>query len=185
MATLERLLTRRVTYRPFSERPYRGTYPLGSARRGISHTTNYFLSGLPVMQSRLLSSPKSKFTLYEDRRLYHPAGDSRPYRSITDSYPQVVEKRPWRDPGPYYPTVDPRGVPQRLVPSRTDPSGWTYIAEQPSVLEKWKLSHENPWKVLICLKRKMRKEIMHALGYAGGRGYKKPIFNNASLVRCF
>lgn len=187
MATLGQLLRRRVSYYPFSERSYRGSYPLGSARRAFFGSTNRLSPWLPAIQKSLLFSPKTSLPLYlyEDRRLYHPEGVNRRARSLTESYPQIVERRPWRPVGPHYPKVDPRGVPQKLVPSRTDPSGWTYIADKPSVLEKWRLGHEDPWKVIICLKRKIRKEVMHAFGYAGGRGYKTPIFTKESLVRCF
>lgn len=191
MATLDRLLRsapRRLSpyYKPFTQRPYRGAYPLGSARRGISYTSSSLSPGLLLIQKNpYAASPKSQLSLYEDRRRYHPLGRYRPAVSLAESYPQIVERKPWRDPGPHYPMVDPRGVPQKLVPSKTDPSGWTYIADSPSVLEKWKVGWENPWKVAICLKRAMRKEVMHALGMAGKPSYKKPVFTQYSKVRCF
>lgn len=41
----------------------------------------------------------------------------------------------------------------------------------------------NPTSVAVCIRRKQRREIMHAKGYAGG-SVKLPTFNEASFVRC-
>lgn len=48
----------------------------------------------------------------------------------------------------------------------------------------WWYGFRHADKVLICLKRKMRREIMHALGIAGKTGQKPPKFNTYSHVRC-
>lgn len=185
MATYTRF-RRSVTsrYNPFSQSRYSGTYPLGSAGRGFHLTPNSFSPWLLPVSNSLLFPRKSESNLYQDRRLWHPLGANRPAVSKTEFIPRIIERRPWRDPGPNYPLVDPRGVPQKLVPSKIDPSGWTYIADKPGVLDKWRLGYEDPWKVIICLKRKMRQEVMHALGYAG-KPHKKPKFNQYSYVRCF
>lgn len=41
-----------------------------------------------------------------------------------------------------------------------------------------------PNKVLICVRRKIREEVMHALKKTGKRGQKKPRRNYYSDVRC-
>lgn len=185
MATLERLLRKTASrYLPFSQPRYTGTYPLGSGRRGPLVTTSSNSRQLPSIYKYKLSSPKSKLAVYEDRRLFHPLGVNRPLRSKVE-FVTSLKKRPYQDP-----TFDPRGVPQKLVPSRTDPSGWTYIEDRPGVLGKarmdpWGYGVSNPYKVIICLKRKMRKEIMHAMGVAGSSDLKKPKFGPTSYVKCF
>lgn len=129
--------------------------------------------------------------MIEDRRTYHPLGDIRPARSLVESYPAMFENvvpqrfTPFWRGTPYDPKT---GEIQRLVPSKVDPSGWTYIPDRPGVLEKarhGRYAFENPWKVIICLKRKMRREIMHAMGMAGKTGFRSPRFTQYSYVRCF
>lgn len=39
-------------------------------------------------------------------------------------------------------------------------------------------------RAVICAKRGVRKEVMHALGHAGGSGQRSPRFNRSSSVRC-
>lgn len=42
-----------------------------------------------------------------------------------------------------------------------------------------------PQKVVVCVRRKTRKEVLHALGYTGrGRGGGKKRFNHYSKVHC-
>lgn len=191
MATLDQLLRRSVTsgryYRPFTQPRYSGPYPLGSARRVISSNPNTLPQSFPLVKNVLFSP--SRLSFYEDRRRWHPEGAFASARSMVESYPQLREKplrqRPF-DPDPY----DPRtGEIYRDVPSKKFPFS-TPIPWRPSVLERasldpWKMAFSEPWKVIICLKRKMRKEIMHALGYAGQSGFKKPKFTQYSQVRCF
>lgn len=185
MATLDRILRGsvrpRVTYNPFSESRYRGAFPLGSAGRGFYKSTNIPSQLFPLVSKIVLSRPKSQLSLYEDRRLYHPEGRYRPAISKTEFIPRTREQPFWRGT-----PVDPNtGVVKKLVPSKVDPSGWIYIDDRPDVLERARLGFVDPWKVIICLKRKMRKEIMHAFGYAGKTGFKKPHFTQYSYVRCF
>jgi len=183
MATLERLLRRTFPkpYLPFSQRRYSGTYPLGSARRVLSTNTSYSPRLLPSIYPHVLFSPKSNYLIFEDRRRFHPLGKNRPLISKSEFVTSYTESPPY---------IDPRGVPQKLVPSRTDPSGWTYIEDRPGVLEKarldpWRYGVSHPWQVLICLKRKMRKEVMHAMGVAGSSDLRKPKFGPTSYVKCF
>lgn len=47
-----------------------------------------------------------------------------------------------------------------------------------------RLGFSDAWRVILCLKRKMRREIMHALGYSG-RFYRPHHFTPYSKVSCF
>lgn len=43
---------------------------------------------------------------------------------------------------------------------------------------------DDPNKVLVCVRRNSRKEVLHALGKAGRRGQRKPRRNYLSNVKC-
>lgn len=184
MPTLNRLLRRSVTpYYPFSRSRYSGTFPLGSARRGVLYTTNTSPLNSLLVSKYVLSSPKSNNqSIYQDRRLWHPEGAYRPAVSKTESYPRLTESRPGprsRFTSPSSPFTPARRIERDFIDTRT--------GEILSFghLDPFKVSWENPWKMLICLKRKMRREVMHAFGMAGKSGFKKPKFTPMSYVRCF
>lgn len=191
MALLDQILRRRgfrgVRYNPFSQPPYRGRYPLPPPR-GISSTTNIPSSWSPASKLLVLRGrPASTNYLYEDRRLWHPLGVNAFPKSKIQSYPSITDRLydPYRE---YGPPRTPAGEPLKLIPSKKHPSGWTYLPDRPGVLEKARLSNygfEHPWQTIICLKRKMRREVMNALGYAGKSGFKKPKYTQFSYVRCF
>lgn len=46
------------------------------------------------------------------------------------------------------------------------------------------LAFAEPKKVLVCVRRKRRKEVLHAKGVAGRRGLRRPHRNNWSGIRC-
>lgn len=46
------------------------------------------------------------------------------------------------------------------------------------------LAFVNPSRVLICVRRQRRKQVLHALGIAGGRGFRPPKFNWTSNYSC-
>lgn len=182
MAILERLL--RVSrgpkpYYPFSEPRWRGQFPFGSAKRDIFHVSNLSPLYRSLSLSRLsLPSRQSIYQLYQDRRTWHPEGAFRPAVSTRHSYPKIVD------------------TPLRI--DETDRERWERISQprrkinwKPAVLAKYKmapgrLAFEDPNAMVICLERKMRKEVLHALGIAGS-SHKAKIHNwNAySHVRCF
>lgn len=43
---------------------------------------------------------------------------------------------------------------------------------------------QNPHKVLVCIRRKIRKQILFAKGGAGSRKMRRPTYNYYSSVRC-
>ena len=102
----------------------------------------------------------SSLRVFEDRREYNPEGDLAPARSF--SYPRHRLK-----------TVTPRsGVPSlnRSIGFEPVPIG---------------VGFANPSKVLICVRRKMRREVMFARGHAGRAGNQfKHRTNEYSGVRC-
>lgn len=46
------------------------------------------------------------------------------------------------------------------------------------------IAFEEPRVAVVCVRRKIRKEVLHATGFAGKRGQRKPRYNEASEVNC-
>lgn len=46
------------------------------------------------------------------------------------------------------------------------------------------VAFEDPSRVLICVRRKQRKEVLHALGKAGKVGQRRPRRNHYSEIHC-
>lgn len=154
--------------------PSYGSSPFRKARRGYQYTTNAILANLAFNSSnRALPVPYDPFlSQYEDRRLHSPY-KVKPATSLTESYPQMME-----------------------MPRKITPDIWRRIHRPEKELD-WrpKLSvqlNNAPWwygfanadKVIICLKRKIRREVINALGFAGEKGQRRPRYNAYSHVRC-
>lgn len=67
------------------------------------------------------------------------------------------------------------------IPRRLD---WRPRVLQQLKVAPWWYGFQNADKVIICLKRKIRREVMNALGLAGKKGQKSPHFNAYSHIRC-
>lgn len=164
----------KTTVTSYSPRFPRSYFP---ARRVTFANTNvlpYFI-GATWADKKPLTLSRLKLNVYEDRRQWHPLGASAPARSLTESYPAMGERLPNKirrrvinDPLPSWWPQSPFKSPRVLQQARLAPIQYGFM---------------NPNKVVICLKRKIRKEIMHALGFAGGP-VSGPHFNAYSRVRC-
>lgn len=175
LETLLRRAVRRTVYHPFSEPRFAGKYPFARTRREIFHFTNSGPNPLigPLIHKSLLPVSRRPINLYEDRRQYHPEGVYRPARSLVEARPRVVDIGGDVDGEIFHP--------------RTGELIYTRKAYNPArvMMSVGNFHFKDPWKVFICLKRKMRKEVMHAFGYAGKTGFKKPKYTQYSKVRCF
>lgn len=114
------------------------------------------LSLMPVMAS-LYNNRGQNLTEFDDRRRYHPAGSNRP--AMTFSGPDVSYRA--------------RGS----VASRSE--SFRYNPPVPAFV-----GFRYPHRVLICVRRQRRREVFHALGLAGGSGYRKGRRGPFSDVRC-
>lgn len=67
----------------------------------------------------------------------------------------------------------------------TDPSGYTRTAYVGDHFSR-RVGFQYPWQVLICIRRRRRKEVIHALGHAGAGKprQRRPRRNFYSEVRC-
>lgn len=125
--------------------------------------------------------PLQGLSVYEDRRRWHPDAIA-PARSTREFIPQMGERLPTHD--PLTPAI------RRRINTEPLPAWWPRSPfQKPRVLQQARLApiqygFMHPRKVIICLKRKIRREIAHALGFAGSSHNKKPRFNNYSYIRC-
>lgn len=106
------------------------------------------------------NSVRSTLSEVEDRRFYHPAGQFKPVRSSR------------RFTVPTIPVGDrPR--------ARSRARGFLFA---PAAIEVMKF--KAPRSVAICVRRKSRKEVMHAMGFAGGKTSKNRRRNSNSNIWC-
>ena len=113
-------------------------------------------------RSGLLSSPTvQSLRLYEDRREFHPEGRNRPARSFTRHVHRLRAVTPSKGTRRSRSVVHDvwRGVPHRI-------------------------GFVRPERVLVCVRRKMRREVIHALKKNGKGGGKKPRLNWRSKIKC-
>lgn len=95
---------------------------------------------------------------FEDRRAWHPQGVTAPARSFSSTRHRLVLSNP-------LPLFVPR-------PIKTA-TRWTKIAFQ------------GPKKVLVCVRRSIRKEVLHALHFTGrGSGGGKKRWSEYSSIHC-
>lgn len=106
--------------------------------------------------------PRRNLRVYEDRREWHP-DRVRPAASF--SQPRHRLRSVVRA------AMHPTGLAKSLFSSSFE--------QVPA-----RIGFVNPKKVLICVRRNIRKQIMHALGRAGKKGQKKPRRNAYSQISC-
>lgn len=116
---------------------------------------------LPLSEyvARPFDRAKRFMSQLEDRRRFHPEGMGRPAisflgRKATKLVPKVVS------------------VPSRFMNG--------YYGET----VPWRLSFEVPESVLICVRRNIRRQVLHAFRIAGKKGLGGPHFNEHSLISC-
>lgn len=109
---------------------------------------------------RLLPSvytPRRNLGVFEDRRFFHPEAPYAPARSFSKTRHRIV-----------YPTPVRRV--KRSAQNISYPSPHVVFANSP--------------KVLICVRRKIRKEVLHAYRKTGKVGQKRPRRNFYSDIHC-
>lgn len=158
-------------YRPFSRYPpdrYVKDYPFKRRRLvstkskliGLSYGSN--LPGLAFSSVGGLGfgSPGgfSPLVEFEDRRLWNPEGIYAPAKSFDSSRHRLVESRTLR---------------------KVSGSLRSFERFSPAAV-----AFARPSRVLICVRRQQRREVMHALGHAGGVGQKSPRFSEYSSISC-
>lgn len=147
-----------------------------SRRRDVNNIANH---RLPVSYKVLRFSPNRTLTgfmplrQFEDRRTWHPERAARPARSFFTSGHRIVDVND---------NTFRRHETRRLLPQtygvlstiHDDNSG------------NWAVGFSRPKDVILCVKRKIRREVLHAKGATGvGSGGKKSDrWTEYSSVRC-
>lgn len=90
----------------------------------------------------------------EDLRLYNPEGNSITKRSTGSSARIIIAPR----------VSTPKGV-------QVGPLGESYF-------------YRDPTRVLVCIRRRIRKEVAHALGWPNKKFVRPPKWTEKSIVRC-
>lgn len=131
-------------------------------RRVTFDNTNRRLPLESLYNSLLRPSPLKNLTNYEDRRQWHPLGNFAPARSFN---------RPNH----------------RIIVGYQQPRKSTQNTNRPMNIRSYPTSHvafEHPKKVLICVRRQARKEVLHALRKTGKSGQRRPRYNYYSSISC-
>lgn len=105
--------------------------------------------------------PYGRLTAFEDRRLWHPQGAWRPAASF----------------------VTPRHRLTLVDRSRRTPWGGVRLSSYPSGSNAL-VAFQKPSQVLICVRRQMRKEVLHALRKTGKLGQGAPRWSEYSSISC-
>lgn len=111
----------------------------------------------------------------EDRRTFHPSGVHRPIRMISTAAPSTLTLRDRK----YSKTAAKFGRQWRSPLFRG-------LGAKLSSQTKASLAHEMPERVIACVRRKQRKEVLHAQRKTGrsGRITRRRRRNETSKYRC-
>lgn len=127
------------------------------------------LTPLPLRRAiyqKQVQAKRDTLRQYEDRRTFHPQGPQRSARSFSSFHHRL------RVAGiPIVETNRDAGYQQNFISGNFDAL-------------PYRIGFVKPERILICVRRKIRREVLHALKIAGGRGFKRPTFNEYSSVRC-
>lgn len=107
-----------------------------------------------------------------------PAGRQKILVSRYPDFRPVEDRRTFHPEGSYRPVRSINGNRVGVQPVTRKPQARAGIYPTSA------LGFINPARVLICVRRQRRKQVLHALGLAGGRGFKPPKFNWTSGFSC-
>lgn len=132
------------------------------SRRGRRDTSAIAKRSLPRLSPiKPFRSPSTYLREYEDRRYFHPEGVNRPAASF-------------RTPRHRLTVVDRQtGLGDLFASLRAFPDPTNAI-----------VAFQEPNRVLVCVRRKQREEVLHALGKTGRGGQKSPRYNWTSNISC-
>jgi hypothetical protein len=126
-------------------------------RRDYNIITNRHRLPVPTQSRRLIQ--------YEDRRQWHPEKENRPAASFSQSRHRLQIPTRTRKIQKYTHTKSSRSK-----------SPFSYLSSE--------IGFRNAKRILICVRRKVRKEVLFAKKKTGKVGQKRPKFNQYSKVSC-
>jgi hypothetical protein len=152
----------------------------------ITTAVNGFDYLSPLLSSKAVPTPtdvgfnfSSDFRPLGDARRFDPEGFVRSPRALVRSSARVVSpSTPYRVPPGWRNPLDPTRSPGDIERAMRD-------IERRVFRKPWaSRSFSVPDQVVICLKRKVRRNVMHAFGFAGGYGFRIPRRTYWSSVIC-
>lgn len=135
-------------------------------RRDVSTISNRRLPTLPTQTLKTPDylKPLSLLQELEDRRQFHPEGRQRPARGFRNARHRLTEHK----------TITRRQQPNKKF--KTVPTGLQQTTHR--------IGFEQPEQIAVCVRRKKREEILHALKKTGKTGQKRPRRSYYSSISC-
>jgi len=125
-----------------------------------------------VASDYVVVEPSNLLTEVEDRRSYHPLHEDRPAKAFRRAQHVLVDR------------VDAKRVGRRQAASSLFYEKFAKrIGRVRPRMVTSRVAFDDSKNVLICVRRKRRREVLHALKRAG-RGNRSPRWNEWSKVRC-
>lgn len=96
----------------------------------------------------------------------------------------VQDSRLWTPESPYKPSKRYSGAPARImVANNTNDRPRLVAGPGPVLYPSTRLAFRQAPHVLTCVRRTVRRQVMHARGVAGGK-VKRPTYRQDSYIRC-
>lgn len=135
----------------------------------------------PLSHTRVLAP--AAITQVEDRRRFHPAGLFAQPLDTAGRQVSLIDRQPI---GAVRDESDYERWHRISDPIRYKPLDFRKMAIETWHREPLRVDFEHPWKTIICLKRAIRRRMMHALGKAGLSGkFRKRRWSQYSYVKCW
>lgn len=157
----------------------------------ISHPVfgNYVKGGRGaiVTTNRRLPRP---FYLSLDRSRYYRYTPKVLKKSYGGSYAEIEDRRRWNPEGEEAPAKSfdqPRHRLRAVLPSRQSRPASSYsfgYGGYSSASAPVGIGFVRPSRVLVCVRRKIRREVIHANGYSGLNGFRKYRRSSYSGITC-
>lgn len=178
-----------LPYLPFTQPQYPGPYPFSLKRSTAKRARDAFAISKVVhpgsMPFRVSINPmakalrsRSNFLSLGDGRAYHPEGKSRPY-FVTERSASDLVVPPYRAPTKREFDREEEVI-RRSIEKAKRKINWKKSTGTVPVSE---LAFRIPSKVVICAKRRLRREILASMGVLG-RLVARPHYTLASRIGC-
>lgn len=109
-----------------------------------------------------VSPSKTRLRQYEDRRTYHPLGDVAPPKTLQGKLARIIANKT----------------------NHTVFEATNLKSKLPNIPSPIAVAFSQPENVLVCVRRKIRKEVLHALKLNGRNGSARSRRNSNSDIRC-
>lgn len=146
------------------------------ARNSRRRTTrvNYHYNSRPWRGLDAMSNTyykPAKLVNWEDRRQWHPDYFNRPYAGFTSPSHRLIQPM-----GRIFPNVN--------LTKQLNPDRFAHLRNLRMSVPQSRIRFDKPDQVLVCVRRKTRREIMFATKNAGRGGQRRARWNEASRISC-